>query len=188
MTVQFYTTKSSDVAPVALADMKIYLKVTTATDDTLIQTLINVATIHGEKYTRRSFRVQTFTLLLDAFADRIDLLRSPVDAVTFVKYLVSGSQVTVTSTVYWLKTLQQKSEILLDIGQTWPTDIDDREQAIEIEFTTTTYAQYVDVIALAIQRHVLYLYENRGDCGDIVATGEISGANSIYDQFRVARV
>lgn len=188
MTTQFYTTKSSDTAPVSVSDMKSYLKDPPATDDTLIQVLINAVTKDGEKYTRRSFRIQTFTLLLDAFANPIELRRFPVDAITFVKYLVSGSQVTIASSIYWLKNLQQKSEIRLDIDQEWPTDIDEREQGIEIEFTTTEYAEYADEITLAIYRHVAYLYSNRGDCEDLETTGKISGANGIYDQFRVARV
>lgn len=194
---QFYNLLSQDPAPVTLADMKAYLKipVSLTADDTLITALLEAATVYGEKYTGRSFRPQTFELLLDEFSDRICLRRSPVNAIITVKHLVADTPVTVASSVYYLKTLQQWSEILLKDGETWPDDTDELEQAITIEFTTMKYTKAAELIDTAIKLHVAAMYFNRGDCvecggEDVDANNAAlkSGAHALYNQFRISRV
>ena len=162
------------------------MKITSSAEDDVIKSIINMATTFGEKYTGRDFRANTWTLLLDCFGARIELRRDPVATITFVKHLVSDSQVTVATSVYYLKKGVQSSEILLQDGQDWPTDTDEREQAIEIEFVTEAY-RCIDQIKEAMLRHIAYLYTNRGDCDTKNAAIE-SGASFIYDQFRIARV
>ncbi len=184
--------------PVSLADMKAFMKISTSSDDVLITSMLQTATTWGENYTGREFRATTWALFLDAFEDRIHLSRAPVASITTVKHLVSAALVTVAASVYYLKKNLHYSEILLDVGQTWPTDTDEREQVIEIEFTTESYRD-VDAIASAIKRHVSYWYANRGDCSDegggsIVKSNSAafsakkSGVTAIYDQFRIERV
>lgn len=178
---------SQAASPVSLADMKSYLKVTTATDDTLIQAMIDAATGWGEKYTGRDFRAITWELLLDKFTDRIELWRDPVASITTVKHLVSSALTTVDASVYYLKKLTQKSEILLNEDKAWPTNTDDREQAIEIRFVSEGYFCQ-DSIIQAIKRHVAFWYRNRGDCSDCKSAASGSGVTSTYDQFRISRV
>lgn len=186
----YYELISESAPPVSLADMKLYLKITTAASDALITSLLGVATEYGEKYTGRSFRVQTFNLLTDVFTARICLRRSPVDTIDHVKNIVSGSQVTIATSVYYLKKGQWFSEILLQDEQEWPSDTDPREQAIEIQFSTTGYTKAANLILNGIKMHVAYMFFNRGDCDDtaVVETGEKSGANNLYNSFRISRV
>jgi len=196
--------------------MKTFLKKGTlnAAEDALLQTLIDSATEFGEKYTGREFRVNQWKLLLDSFSDagnsserfsmqhnhittgsfhhafeteRIELKRDPVDVVDSVTHLVDELPVTVTSTDYYLKKLTQSSEILLFDDKDWPTDTDDREQAIEITFTTKAY-RCINEIITAIKLHVTNLYSNRGDCSDMKDSARSSGSAFIYDQFRISRV
>jgi uncharacterized phiE125 gp8 family phage protein len=167
--------------------MKAYLKITAAADDAIIQAMIDAATEWGEKYTGRDFRAITWDLLLDRFTDRIELRRDPVASVTTVKHLVSGSLVTVLSTVFYLKKLVQSSEILLEEDQEWPTDTDDREQVVEIRFVTEGF-QCQDSIIQAIERTVAFWYRNRGDCPNVKAAIDGAGVTIIYDQFRISRV
>jgi uncharacterized phiE125 gp8 family phage protein len=189
--VQVYELVSQAASPVTLADMRLYLKIPTAmtADDALIQILIDAATEYGEKYTGRDFRVKSHKLLIDKFAARICLRRSPVNSITTVQYLVSSVLTTIASTVYYLKKGPQFSEILLQDGQAWPTDIDEREQAIEIEFATVA-ANCGNAIKTAIHKWVAFAYVNRGDCDcqDETTIGKQSGADFIYGQFRIARV
>lgn len=187
MNTAVYQLVSAAASPVSLAEMKSYLKITSTADDALIQVMIDSATEWGEKYTGRDFRAINWDLLLDCFTDRIPLRRDPVDTITTVKHLVSGSLVTVPAAVYFLKTLVQSSEILLNEDQVWPTDTDDREQAIEIRFVTTGY-RCQDSIELAIRRTVAFWYRNRGDCSDCKTASDKSGATIIYDGFRISRV
>ncbi len=162
--------------------MKSYLKipVSVTADDTLIQELIDSCTRYGEQHTRRSFRVQSFRLLINDFEDCITLRRNPIDAVTSVKYLVSGVLVTVPASSYYLKQLTQVGQILLKDGQSWPTNKDTIDHGVEIQFTTAAYNR-TDSIAVAIKRHVTARYMNRGDCRDAELW-------PLYDGFSVARV
>lgn len=185
--VAVYQKVSVEASPVSLAPMKAYLKITAAADDTIIQAMIDAATEWGEKYTGRDFRAITWDLLLDKFTDRIELRRDPVDTITTVKHLVSGSLVTVDAAVFYLKKLVQSSEILLNEDQEWPTDTDDREQVIEIRFVTEGY-RCQDSIIDAIERMVAFWYRNRGDCPNVKASAEGAGVTPILDQFRISRV
>lgn len=185
--VAIYNLVSQEASPVSLTVMKSYLKITSTADDTLIQSMIDAATEWGEKYTGRDFRAITWDLLLDQFTDRIELRRDPVASVTTVKHLVNDSQVTVLSTVFYLKKLVQSSEILLNEDQEWPTDTDNREQAIEIRFVTEGYRCQESIIE-AIKLHVAFWYRNRGDCPDVKKSAEGAGVTIIYNQFRISRV
>lgn len=183
---KLYEELSAAASPVSIADMKTYLKITSSADDTLIQALIDSYTEWGENYTGRDFRVKDWKLSIDVFPARMVLDRNPVESITSIKHLVSESLATVATSVYYLKKLTQCAEILLQEDQSWPTDTDDREQAIEIEFATEAYYK-IDQIIDAIKRHVLFAYENRGDC-DTREAGVKSGAALIYDQFRISRI
>ena len=190
-----YTLVTSGTVPVSLDDMKKYMKVTSASDNDLITEMLSAATTWGEGYTGREFRANTWQLLKDAFEDRICIRRDPVDTITFIKHLVLAAQETVAASGYYLKKNAQNSEILLNEDESWPTDTDDREQVIEIEFVTKSYRD-TDAIATAIKRHVAFWYKNRGDCGGSGSGAGCScgdaakgaGATAIYDQFRIARV
>lgn len=185
--VAVYQQVSVTASPVSLAVMKSYLKITVTADDVLIQSMIDAATEWGEKYTGRDFRAITWDLLLDRFTDRIELRRDPVATITTVKHLVSGSFVTVPAATYYLKKLVQSSEILLNEDQEWPTDTDNREQTIEIQFVTEGYRCQESIID-AIERHVAFWYRNRGDCPDVKGSAERAGVTVIYNQFRISRV
>jgi len=190
-----YSLEAVGTPPVSLTDMKAYMKVTSASDNDLITSMIEAATRWGENYTGRDFRVNTWKLLKDEFESRICLRRDPVASITTVEHLVSGSLVAVSSSVYYLKKNIQSSEILLNADQEWPTNTDDREQVVEITFDTEAYHDIENIIT-AIKRHVAFWYQNRGDCSNGSGSGGCdcqsaavgSGVTITYDQFRISRV
>ncbi len=197
-----YTLTTPGTVPVDLTVLKSYLKLTTEADDELLVLLLKSASEFAEKYTRRDLRPNTWTLLIDAFADRIVLRRDPVASITTVKYLDDTSptpvQQTVANTVYYLKKGVQVSEILLQPDEEYPdgsTDaltVNEREHSIEIVFVTEAH-RCLDQARLGIMRHSAFLYENRGDCdphlaGSVGDAAELSGASKLYDQLRVSRV
>ncbi len=188
----FYERTRKADSPVKLADVKSYLKVTTTADDDLLSQIINAATDFAEKYTGREFRKNTWKLFLDVFETRICLRKDPVLSITSVKRLVSGTLTAVASSVYYLKKSQQFSEILLNDGESWPDDEDNREHAIQVVFLTEALP-CLDEMIVGIYRHVAFLYENRGDCDPIgfnttTNSAVQSGATIIYDQARIVRV
>ena len=188
-----YVLNTAGAVPVALDDMKAYMKVTASADDDLITSMLSAATTWGENYTGREFRANTWTLLTDEFADRMCLNRAPVASITTVKHIVLDVLTAVADTVYYLKKNLQFAEILLKEDQSWPSDTDSLEHAIEVEFVTETYRD-TDAISTAIMRHVAYWYSNRGDCAGSSSgcscgdAAKSSGVTALYDQFRIDRV
>ena len=192
MTMQassFYELVNEKASPVTLALAKSHMKVpaSTTADDSYIQSLIETATEYGESYTGREFREKTWKLYVDYFVDRIVIQRNPVASISSVKHLVDDILITVSSSIYYLKKLTQCAEVLLKSDQEWPSDTDDIEHAIVVEFVTGPYTKAEDRIKTAILRHIAWMYSNRGDCA-LQDSAKKSGANVIYDQFRISRV
>lgn len=192
---QFYelTDENQGPPPVTLAEAKAHLKLGTDADDDLLSLLVNACSEAAEKYAGRELRVNTWTLVVDAFEDRIRIRRDPVAAITSIQYQDEADATqTVATTVWYLKRGQQFSEVLLQDGQEWPTDVVEREAAITITFTTQAH-RYLEQARVAILRHVQFLYENRGDCdpsgpGAVVDAMHQSGAARLLDGLRIARV
>lgn len=197
MPAAVYQLQSSSASPVTLTEAKAHLRISSPAEDALLQSIIDACTEWGESYTRRSFRAQVWKLLLDAFSSRIEIRRQLVDAITSITHIVSDAPVTVASDVYYLKQTPQGAEILLAYGQDWPTDTDYREQAITVNFTTAAWSRHASLIHEALLKHIAAMYANRGDCVDGGSGGsactaadyaQSSGAASLYDMLRVARV
>ncbi len=181
-----YELTSAGPLPIKLKEAKDYLKVDGDTDNKVLQDMIATVVQYAERYTGRDMRSKTWKLVTDCFEDRILLRKSSVAAVTSVKYSVSGSLVTIATSVYYLKIGHQFSEILLSDGQIWPTDLDDIESGIEIIFGTGT-ARYSETMKIGSLEHLAFLYQNRGDC-DVNSAAKKSGATEKYDQGRIQRI
>ena len=152
------------VSPVTLATAKSYLKVTSTSDDALIQTLIDAATGFAEGFTRRDFITRTYETFRDFFPNWCDsegyyacgnfpvftsntitsftghigfeLRRSPLQSVTSVQYLLDNVLTPVISTVFYNTLETDYSEVLTLNNQNWPENADVRLQAITITFIT----------------------------------------------------
>jgi len=190
---QVYTLTTPGTLPVLKAEAKLYVRVHSAVvaDDALIDSMLDAVCYWGERYTGRSFRAQTWTMLQDSFGERIELRRSPLNAVTSVKHYVDGELAAVSADDYYLKKGRHWSEILLVDGSAWPTTTDTREQAIEVIFTTALWPD-AKLTDNAILRHFLHMYENRGDCdhhshSDMVRMARMSGATDLYDTIKITR-
>ncbi len=190
----FYELTKTGQDPVLLKQMKAYLKVPNSADDNILLNLISSVTAWGEKYTGREFKANEWTLFVDQFSTRILIDRSPVDTITSVENLVNDALVTIPTSVYYLKTNQVCSELLLKVDQEWPTDTDEIEHGIQIKFITKAYNKAIDEIRNAIKRHVAYMYYSRGDCPETGFgladnnSAELSGAKAIYDSFKILRI
>lgn len=187
---QLYEVISLGTPPVSLAEMKLYLGITNNINDALIQQLIDSCTSWGELYTNRDFRINNYNLFLDCFAPRIIIRRNPVLVINSIEYLMDDSFITVDPTIYYLKNGLQISEILLKQSEIWPTDVDDIEQAIKMDFDTESVGPRKLQIAIdAIKRHVAYMFENRGDCVECSTCAGSDAANVkvLYDMLRIPR-
>ncbi len=168
---------------------KAHLKVSTKVDDDLIVNLLRTALEYAESETGRDYRANTWVLLIDEFADRICLRKSPVASITRIQYTVATAyDALVSSPTYYLKKGRQFSEVLLVDGQTWPTDLAKVEAGIKITFTTEA-DRYLERAKVGMLRHLAHLYQHRGDY-EAKGSAIKSGAKALYDQpgMKISRV
>jgi uncharacterized phiE125 gp8 family phage protein len=87
----------------------------------------------------------------------------PLISITSIKHYVSSAQVTIDSGDYYTTTSNWFSKVV-PTGN-WPTNTDDRLQAVEVIFKAGyTSSTIPDDLKHAILMHVAQLYANRGDC------------------------
>lgn len=188
---QFYELTTAGNFPVGLQDMKSYLKIDHSVDDEFITELIAAAVTYGEKYTGRDFRANTWTVTFDEFETRLCLRKAKVGTVTSIQYDVAGTPVTVASSVYYLKSNQQNSEVLLKADQQWPSDgdfdTDGLEGTVVLTFATVPPVHGIEQLKVAVKSHVAAMYQSRGDC-DLNSPTLSKRAQFLYDQMRIARV
>lgn len=176
---------------VSLANTKAWLKIpsTLTADDTLITYLIKAATGYFEKITGRDLITKTYRTYLDNFPvvnglyyysgvspllpqyqdNGIWLRKSRLQAIASIKYYLDGVQVTWDSANYYTTISSDYSAIYLVNDANFPSGIDVRKQAIEINFTAgygTDDTSVPDDVQQAILCFISYLYDNRGDCAD----------------------
>jgi uncharacterized phiE125 gp8 family phage protein len=121
MTLKLITAAST--YPVTLSDAKLHCKVDAADEDTLITSLITVASELAEQYTGAALMTQTWELSLDAFPDALELTRIPVQSVTSVKYYdTSGVLQTLSNTLYTVDLSDDNNSayIVPAYNTTWP--------------------------------------------------------------------
>lgn len=200
---QLFIRVTKGTGPIDLAIAKNFLRVDSTADDDLITSMIDAAVDFASDYTSRQYRTDTqWRLMLDEFDDRLCIRRSPVKAITKIERLVSNVWTTVSSSVYYLKQDVTFPEILLKSGQTWPTDVDEIEHGIRIDFTTEPHVASLDQVKQGILRLLSAMYEDRGDNEAMTAGSGVgavmfpaindlarkSGATQFFMSHRVPRI
>ena len=121
-TIQVVTPPASE--PLTLAEVKEFLRVDHSDDDATLAIFITAARQLCESYTRLALMPTTFEEYFDDFPqysgtykDEIRLSRSPVSAVTYVKY-IDGNETTITASAADYKTdlISQPARISPDNG------------------------------------------------------------------------
>lgn len=154
------------VDPVLVADIKTHLRIDHSSDDSYLTSLITLATKRVENDTHRALITQTLKVIYDSFPGGrlINLIRSPVQSVTHVKYYPeTGTLTTLSSDYYRLDSASTPARIILKDGWCWPTTWDDFN-AIEIQFVAGYGASGASVppeIVHAIKLLVGHYYNNR---------------------------
>lgn len=178
-------TTAPTVEPVSLVEAKQHMRIDFSDHDAMISRLIQVAREYVENRTGRQFVTATYTLTLDRFpricddglilkASEVWLPRSPAQSITSVKYLnESGTQITLSSAVYALRTDLHPGRLTLKYGQAWPATRS-IPAAVEIVYKAGYGLTGASVPAQARQAILLlvaHLYAN----GEPVAGGTMSG-------------
>lgn len=155
------------VTPVTLAEAKAQLRVTVATEDTLITRLINVATDYVERDTGRALITQVWKLSLTRFplGRVIGIPKPPLQSVASVKYTPDGGTLTTfAASNYLVDTDAEPGAVVLNVNKTWPSDTLQAANGVEIEFTAGYGAAETDVDEAARHAELMmlsHLYEHR---------------------------
>lgn len=214
--MQIKRTSDAATEPVTLTELKAHLRIDGTDEDTLLTSLIKVARITCEKYTKRAFITQTWQAWLDAFPspesgpwakewwdgvregpvsylstvqNKIYLPRPPLISVTHLKtYDASNNLETFSSTNYDVDVIGERGAIVLKYDKTWPTVMLRPSNGIVIEYVAG-YGGASDVpedIKYAVKVTAGYFYENRGKDCD---TNELPmSARTVLEQYRIMRI
>ena len=146
------------------AQAKAHLKVDVTDDDTIIDNLILAATQSCEIFTNQYFIDTVVTQYSDTWDGFYTLYKSPVSAITHVKYYDSDdSQQTLSSSNYILDGTSKPARIGIAIDGTLP-NLSDRINAVEVKYTVGYGAESSDVpegIRQAVLLTLSNWYENR---------------------------
>lgn len=178
--------------PVAIPELREYLRLSADADEALLSEIIKAARGICEGFTGRCFIAQGYSLFLDSFpaAGDVSLPRHPLLSLDFVKIHASGGAVTEDNPAKY-ETDIAGGRIALKTGSV-PPQTAKRHGGIEIGFTAGYGTEAEDVpsaLRQAVLRVAVDLYEKRGDMqsppGSVILR---SGAAGLLQPFRVMGV
>jgi len=152
--------------PISTADAKTHLRVSAATDDDYIDTLVVAARQYAETCRQEALITQTWKFYPNDWpaGGFIEIPMPPLVSVTHVKYTDSdGTENTWSSSNYIVDTDTKPGRVVLADGISWPTDSLYPSNPIEIQFVAG-YGAAADVpqhIIQGMKLLVSHLYENR---------------------------
>jgi len=170
LTLQQVTPPASE--PITLDEAKAHLRQDVSAEDSLIETLIQVAREHTENVTGRALITQTWKYALDDFPPfywqphnhrhhvhdqhAIRLPKAPVQSVESVEYVApDGSNQTVDASVYRVDSVSEPARVTEADGSHWPTT-----NSVTNAVTLTFKAGYGDTasdVPAAIRQAILLL-------------------------------
>ena len=113
------------VEPITRALFKEHARISTDADDDYIDNLIKSVRRQVEQITGRALMTQTWIYYMDAWPaeDYFKLPYPPLQSVTSVKYLESDATVsTMSSGEYIVDTDSEPGRVVLDYGESWPSE------------------------------------------------------------------
>ena len=177
----YHVTVAPANLPISLATLKEHLKLdpSDTSQDGYLTLIIEAVRICAEEEMKRILINTTFLTYRDLFNCCIELRKSKFQSLVRFKYLKDDILTTVSSDLYYITNELAYSSIYLKDGECYPVDLDNRFQAIEIEFVAgygTTDASIPQDIKLALLNHAAVLYENRGDCDQPLTEEKVKAA------------
>ena len=159
-------------------------------DDFYIAQIVNSVVDFFQCRTNTQLLTTTYKLHLDCFIEEIEISRKPNVVITSIEYFKEGVLTVVPSSDYFLIFSNNYPTVQPVEGAEWPTDVDIRKQAVQINFTVgfgATFDFVPSKLNMAIMQHVTNLYENRGDCADCAKLMPGS-VRAIYDSYLVNNI
>jgi uncharacterized phiE125 gp8 family phage protein len=155
--------------PATVTELKSQLRITGTSQDTMLALLLKAAKQHVEDYLRYALLTSTWELYLDEFPKSGECLyiqKSPVTAITFLKYYASdGTLTTLAENTDFVTDLNSKPAYLYEAyGKSWPTPRKIKN-AVVCKFVAgyANAAAVPEQIKQAIMMLASTLYENPSD-------------------------
>lgn len=150
-------TSVSSTEPLTLSEAKLYLRIDSMAEDTLITNLMTVCREHAEHYLKRAIIDQNWRLELDDYAPKtLRLPMGPIISITSVNVIDSeGGSTTISSDLYNIKTGRDQIEF----------DTILYANTIQINYRSgyATTAEIPASIRHGMLSHLAALYECRGE-------------------------
>lgn len=192
--IKWKVTTGPSIEPVSVDEVKLYARIDGSIEDTLIESFIKAVRQSTEKYLGRALIEQTITASLDYFTyfygygvsqdlgigydlgnydpylrgvrnDVIYLPRPPLISVTEVRTVdEDGNTTTYSSSKYYVRTVPEPGELVINFGETPPINMDRYRGGFEIEYKAGYGDEADDVaepIRLAMMMWTTEIYENR---------------------------
>ena len=178
-----------------LTTVKEYLKIpaSVTNHDAILNLMIDIVTQIAEDFTKRDFINRTSTTYRDFFLRRSNrgflIRRSKLTTVNSIKYFIDDVLTTFDSNKFFITKANDYSTIMLKSGEDWPSDTDERADAIEIEFISgfgATASNIPEDLRGAMLQHIAAFFENRGDCSNGACKNALPGeTRMIYELNRI---
>lgn len=151
--------------PVSVSDAKAWLRVDTATEDSVIEAMVRaaIARIDGPSGIGWAMMAQTWALSLDEFPDTILLPGAPVKSVTSISYVdTAGAAQTLDESTYRVDISMDQARITPAYGQAWPA-IRQITGAVTVTYVVgeASAANVPADLKAAVNLLTAHLYENR---------------------------
>jgi len=119
-------TTQPTIEPVTVDEVKLFGRIDTTEEDTLIEGFISTARMAAEEYLGRAFISQTITTVLDYWPSQIfELPRPPLISVTEIMALDEDDDETeYDSDYYYVNTNAEPGQIIIKRGSTFPSNTD----------------------------------------------------------------
>lgn len=181
--------------PVTLAEAKAHLRVTHASEDTLISSLIIAARNYVEGLCNRPLITRTYLLKLDRFPGRNEIVlpSGKVSAVSVIRYFdTSNSNITLASTNYVVEGARLPGSVVLAYGiSSWPnTRFQPGLASVDITYTAgyANAAAVPQALKQAVLMAVAYWYDVARETGAEVSLAEVPhGVEALARLYSVPR-
>ncbi len=158
------------IEPISLEDAKQHARITDYNSDALLTSYIQTAREAAQDCLGRGILTQTWKIVLDAFANVIQLPMAaplqndagatPSTAVTVQYYDTDGTLQTLATTVYDVDTVSRPGRVVLKPGQSWPSVQSERRAgAVVITYVVgwTSADEVPERIKQGIRQYVAFL-------------------------------
>jgi len=179
-----------DVEPLSLAEVKAHLRVVDDdSEDSTIANLIATARSYVENFTGRALISRQFNAIYTRFpSDRLQLPVMPLVSVDGVFYTDSSeAEQTVSSSLYVANTRVEPAEVVLKLGNTWPSATLSPSWPVRILFTAG-YGATGDTVPYPIRQamllHIGHMFLNREAVGGKMESVPMA-FRSLLDAYRV---